>query len=354
MPRTQASSSKRNHVSTKSISRAGPRVLLDESSLESEWWDKTAPLYTDRFTTLRNPFLQAFYYEEEATLRKVLANATSPKDEPPAYIEIGSGTGRIFRQLLQKQGHYDNPPVSTLVGIDFSQEMIKQCAKNLATITDPNTPSWEIPWTLVRGDARRLDQILDQKNRNLRSNFTSVGDHDKADEMLRSRPWVIGVISVLTNLSSKDSRDMLESVAETIRPGDFVFTSSYAAEHFSSVAYDLYTNPEVEKISGSTVVAYDTAKRVYASIDEQTGRAFKSHWLSKPELAQLFTGAGLSTIQWVTLDKKPARVQQLESALANSSDSLDQGPKSILKRAPFPRGVFMLAKRPGPSKHEIH
>jgi hypothetical protein len=107
----------------------------------------------------------------------------------------------------------DNPPASALVGIDFSQEMMTQCAKNLATITDPKTSSRQIPWTLVRGDARHLDQILDQKNLTLRPGLTRLGARDEADEMLRSGSWVIGLISVLTNLSSKDRHDMLESVA---------------------------------------------------------------------------------------------------------------------------------------------
>jgi len=319
--------------------------------LESEWWDKAAPLYTDRFTSLRNPFLQAFYYEEEATLRNVLESATRSEEEPPVYIEIGSGTGRTFRQLLQKIPD-DDPPASALVGIDFSQEMMNQCAKNLATITDANTSSWQTPWTLVRGDARHLDHVLDQKNRTLLPGLTRLGERDKADEMLRSRSWVIGLISVLTNLSSKDCHDMLESVARTVLPSDFVFASSYAAEHFHEVAYDLYTNPEVEKISGSTVVVYDTANRVYASRHEQTGRMFKSHWLSKPELARLFSGAGLSSTHWVTLGKKPARVQELENALASISDTHDQRSKSIVKRAPFPRGVFILAKGRARSLHE--
>jgi hypothetical protein len=352
MRRTRSSSPEKNHDSAKYLSTAASEALLNESSLESEWWDKTAPLYTDRFTSVRNPFLQAFYYEEEAALRKVLESATNSKKEPPVYIEIGSGTGRTFQALLQKQTHDHTPSASALVGIDFSQEMMKQCAKNLATITDPNTPSWEIPWTLVQGDARRLDETIDQKNRSLRPGLNRLGDHIKADEMLRSRTWVIGLISVLTNLSSKDCRDVLESVARTALPTDLVFASAYAAEHFPRVAYELYTNPEVRKISGSTVVVYDTTNRVYASIDEQTGRTFKSRWLSRPEVLQLFRTARLTSIRRVTLDKKPAHVQQLENALADSSDSLNHESKSILTQAPFPRGVFILAKGRGPFLHE--
>jgi hypothetical protein len=342
MRRSTDDASKKAFSLAGNIAVAKSRISSENLSLDSEWWDETAPLYTDQFTNVENPFLRAFFCEEEAALRKVLKSATGPDKEPPVYIEVGSGTGRTFLELLEKQNPQDLQPASALVGIDFSRQMLKQSAKNLTTRI-ASEASWRIPWTLVQGDARRLDQILDKRNRRLRHGLIRYGIQGKVDDMLKSRSWVIGLINVLTNLSSKDSLDMLESVARIALPGDFIFASSYAAEHFLHVAYDLYTNPEVEKISGSKVSVYDTAKRVYASIDQRTGRVFKSHWLSASEILRLFSLVKLSSIGLITLGEKPLRVKQLENAPEISSGQSNHEMKGLLARAPFPRGVFVCA-----------
>jgi hypothetical protein len=309
-------------------------TLGEDIGLKEKWWNETSPIYKSRFTSVENPFLQAFFLEEVAALRSVLQRATS-SDVPPVYIEVGSGTGRTFEDLLVKRfadRSHNYSPVDALVGIDFASQMVTQCRESLVH-SQSLDGKWKVPWVLVCKDARNLDLILDKRNRNLFSDVAVDGDLDGVNKALQSRPWVIGLTSVLPNMSPTDREAILESLKRTLGPEDLIFASSYSADHFAKVAYDLYTNKDVAKISGKTVITYDTVRHVYSSIVEETkGRFFTTRWFSEDDLISEFQRAHLR-VHRLNLERKPPRVQDMETT--------EKEKHSDLERHPYPRGAFV-------------
>jgi hypothetical protein len=125
-------------------------------------------------------------------------------------------------------------------------------------------------------------------------------------------------------------------VSSSLRPGDVLFASTYKSEHFKKVAYDLYNMADVTSISGETIITYDEEESTFCSLDDEKGRYFYSHWLSKDELQSLFQKSGVpwnATKMWRL--KKPPAVAQREV----------NDPK--LQETPYPRGTFISAIKQG-------
>jgi class 3 adenylate cyclase len=323
----------------RNLIRAIYQALGPDKSLNEAWWNKTAPIYTQDFTSVENSFLQCFFLEEAVAVRQVLQHAQESKTEPPVYIEVGSGAGRTFQNLLGKTNGVpvQNPPFAAFVGIDFSSEMVSQCEKSLIALykSGLDRSLWKVPWALVQGDARSFVSLLDGRARQLRRLTGLRGERTKVDEILRSHPWVIGLTSILPNVNASDKRLMLSSIRNTANKNDFVFASSYHGGHFGNVAYQLYTNPKVTGISGATVVTYDLVRHVYSSVDERTGRFFTTHWSTPDDLIKDFSDARLRA-QEVRLPSKPDTVREEEDRYATAN--------GILERAPYPRGAFVECK----------
>jgi len=317
------------------------RAAGADFSLDEKWWNETSPLYTRHFTSVENPFLRAFFFEEVAALRKVLDSARNSNGEPPVYVEIGCGAGRTFKELLDTRGGIGSvAPAAALLGVDFSSGMIRQCHQSMSSFTK-GPFAWPIPWGLICGDGCNLHTIIDGtgRNRGLSSATSVIGNLDGMNDLLRNRTWVVGLTSVLPNLSHSDCVKMVQAVKQAVSPSDIVFASSYNAAHFSRVAYELYKNDEVADISGSTVVVYDPVRCVYSSVDEKSGRFFTSKWFNVEGLLDVFGKGRMYSVSPLQV-QKPEQVQRFEQQQEFSPEPIS-GLTRILKDTPFPRGVFV-------------
>jgi SAM-dependent methyltransferase len=252
------------------------------------YWERVADNY-DKL--LINPFTaeegSVNYQEfEQKYIDEVIGEAATKNKI--VLIELGCGTGRIFANYI------DDDRIKYLIGIDFSEKMLKSLLKNFESCRE------------TAKEKLILAQCLAEES------FISFDDNDEFRDTI---PIVICMFNTLGNVEQYERRiEVLKRIKEMIGDRGIGIISVFNRDLMkrdatgSAECQRYYTDERVQKlivppnivekckIAGASLLEQKQLFIYQDSGDVRT-KDFYSHWFDEAELRNIIKISGLSVIE---------------------------------------------------------